>query len=298
MRGRRHIHVLCKHEQVVSVRKALEVVYEEDSVDLAILTFTSQHMLPWLDRFDASIPGWDPDLFPLEIPEATCFLVNRHASRPGDDVVIWSLLAGSKPFFDIKSFWREASRHFLEFRIGHLMSDLPRLEHVPGLRWAPSQPRLANSIRRFQSTTSDGGSPYVDTHHEQIYDGIGSRYGQIVPGGAFQAVWCVHEFTAPPYLENNNPDTTDKGILERKEILSDVARQFMVSGQRSCLLRPASHDFPQDENQTILYRGNGGGPLVAVVSHHRRYAWKWEGLYEWPLEIELPIFNHRNMWIV
>jgi hypothetical protein len=66
-------------------------------------------------------------------------------------------------------------------------------------------------------------------------------------------------------------------------------------GPRSCLLRPASHNFIQGENQTILYRGTGGDPLVAVVPHHRIHAWKWEALYEWPLEIELSSFYYRSM---
>ena len=60
-------------------------------INLANLTLASQHMLPWEDRLNSSIPGYDPDLLPLGVAEATLLLFNRHASRNGDNIVIWTL---------------------------------------------------------------------------------------------------------------------------------------------------------------------------------------------------------------
>jgi hypothetical protein len=295
MRGRRHVHVLCKNDKVVSVKRALEVVHKFGYIDIAVLVFTSQHLLPWLDRSGPSIPGYDPDLLPLPIPEATCLLVNRHASRPGDDVVIWTLLAGPKPFFDPIDFWKEAWRKLVEIRTGFLMSDIPRLQHTPGLRWAPSQPRLANSIGIFTSSTAV--PPHVYAPSEQVYDGINSRYGRILPGGALEAVWYVYEFIVTSSSSDADSLTEDKTLLERQQVLNHIATLYKVFNSRSRLIRPASA-YPGSENFTVLYQGKAGGPLVAVVSHLRGQAWKWEGLYEWPVEVELPIFDEQFLRIV
>ncbi|KAF2102699.1 hypothetical protein NA57DRAFT_71686 [Rhizodiscina lignyota] len=289
MRGRRHIHVLCKDEAVVSVQKALEVVHQRGNVDLATLVLTSQHMLPWLDRVKI-VDYYDPDNSPLDISEATLLLVNRHASRPGDDVVIWTLLVGPEPFFDLIDFWRDSWTKGLEVRTGFLMSDIPRLQDVPGLRWAPSQPRLGNSTRTFPSSRAP--QHRVSASYEQVFDGIGSRYGRILRGGAFAAVWQIHKFV--PWDTDIDLDT---GLSKTQRVLKDIATQYTLGNTRALILRPASH-FPLSEDQVILYKGSGGGPLVAVVSNHREHAWRWQGLYEWPLDVELPNFYEQYLRIV
>ena len=114
-RGRRRIHVLCKNNTVISVMKALDVVHQRGRIDLANLTLTSQHMLPWFDRLNSSISGYDPDLLPLGVPEATLLLFNRHPSRHGDVVVIWTLHTYSSIR---KIFGSMYGRHYKSFQLG------------------------------------------------------------------------------------------------------------------------------------------------------------------------------------
>lgn len=290
MRGRRRIHVLCKNNTVVSVKKALDVVHQRGHVDLATLTLTSQHMMPWLDRSDSSIPGYDPDLLPLKIPEATLLLVNRHASRNGDDVVIWTLLTGSQPFFDPKDFWVHVWTMLQELPTGYLFSDVPRLQEIPGLRWAPSQPCRANSIRSFSSTVPQRRTlPSLG----QFFDGQGTRYGRVHRGGAFAAVWQTFELVACSTV-----NTTQYGICSKSwQVLQDIRKQFRLADPRTLLLRPASY-YPLGENHTVLYKGDGGGPLIAVVAYKTEEVWIWRGLYEWPLDVELPKFREQHLRII
>lgn len=297
MRGRRRIHVLCKNEVVVSLRDVLEVVHESGRIDIAILAFTSEHLLPWQDIGDASIPEYDPDLQPIRVSEATSFLVNRHASRPGDDIVIWTLLMGKKPFADPVDFWKNQWTLLREIPTGFLMSDVPRLGTVPGLRWAPSQPCLSGSIQSFSHSASKFEAHAYAGTSQQVYDGANSRYGFIHHGGALEAVWFAFEFTittnsSKVYQWHKCDEATKFNLL-----LNDISTKFGGSRVPFCLLRPAAA-YPVSENFTVLYKGRGGGPLVAVISHYQKQAWKWEGLYEWPLEVELPVFNERLLKIV
>lgn len=291
MRGRRRIHVLCKNNTVISVMKALDVVHQRGHIDLANLTLTSQHMLPWLDRSDSSIPGYDPDLLPLGIPEATLLLFNRHASRNGDDIVIWTLLTGSRPFFDPKDFWVHVWTTLQELPTGYLFSDVPRLQQIPGLRWAPSQPRRANTIRSFPSST-------VPQHQRltslgQFFDGVGTRRGRVYRGGAFAAVWQTFELVACSTVHTAQCGDSSKS----QQVLHDIGKQFKLEGSRALLLRPASY-YPLGENHTVLYKGDGGGPLTAVVSYKTEGVWIWRGMYEWPLEVDLPTFREQPLRIV
>jgi hypothetical protein len=84
MRGRNNIHILCQDEAVVSARKTFELVYARGCIDIAILLLTSQHLVP----FESEVNKIARELQPLDIPEATALVSQRHVSRPGDDIVI------------------------------------------------------------------------------------------------------------------------------------------------------------------------------------------------------------------
>lgn len=290
MRGRRHIHILCKNDTVVSVNKALNVVHQRGHIDLATLTVTSEYLIPWLEKRDSSNPSHDLDMLPLPVPEATLLLVNRHASRNGDDVVIWTLLTGSQPFFDPKDFWVHLWTRQEELPTGYLFSDVPRLQKIPGLRWAPSQPRRANSIRSFSSTVPQRRIP---PSLGQFYDGEGTRNGRVCRGGAFAAVWQTFEFVACSTV----PTAQYGNCSNSQQVLQDISKQFMLADSRTLLLRPASI-FQLSEDKTVLYKGDGGGPLIAVVSYKTKEVWIWRGLYEWPLDVELPTFREQHLRIV
>ena len=109
IRGRRSIYLLCKYNKVLSLRETLEIVHREGSISLSILFLTAQHLLPPPDKdlnetfpsklyFDMKSKGF------VSIEEAGSLLSWRQASRPGDDIVIWSLLVGDEKFNDARAF--------------------------------------------------------------------------------------------------------------------------------------------------------------------------------------------------
>jgi len=138
----------------------------------------------------------------------------------------------------------------VEIRTGFLMSDIPRLQHTPGLRWAPSQPRLANSIGIFTSSTAV--PPHVYAPSEQVYDGINSRYGRILPGGALEAVWYVYEFIVASSSSDADSLTEDKTLLERQQVLNHIATLYKVSIHVVASLGRPQHIG--SENFTVLYQ--------------------------------------------
>jgi len=282
MRGRKNIYILCAHDVIVSVRDVLQTVYTNGSIDIAILTLTSQHLVPW--QFEDDESGREMD--PLDIPEATALLAHRHASRLGDDIVIWSLMLSTEPFFTARGLW-ESKAGIL--RSGYLMSDLPRLQHVSGRSWAPSQPRLANAV-----WTHDAYSLKLVRHPGRVYDGIGSTWG-IIDKGGFKTSWYIYEHGQPqnPSLGEDRLDT-----LETNRILSDLVRQCGINERLISLIYPSPHGPVQREDNRALYVGHLGRPLYAVISSEDGAVWKWVGLYEWPSSVETPEFTLKILALI
>ena len=82
-----------------------------------------------------------------------------------------------------------------------------------------------------------------------------------------------------------------------QQVLRDITIQFTLEESRALLLRPASF-YPLSEDHTVLYKGDNGGPLIAVVSYKTDGVWIWLGLYEWPSDVELTKFRERYLRIV
>jgi hypothetical protein len=159
MRGRKNIHFLCRNNEVVQLKKILEMVCQYGSIDLAILFLSSQHMLPAVkheieaqyfparDTLEEVTQGFIP------IQEATCLLGNRHASREDDDIVIWSLLTGAKPYYNARELWCDRiNTSSQSINTGFLLSSVPRLCGVKGLSWAPRQPTFHSSPNSVSTT--------------------------------------------------------------------------------------------------------------------------------------------------
>jgi hypothetical protein len=173
------------------------------------------------------------------------------------------------------------------------MSNLPRL-NVPGLRWAPSQPCLAGPIPTLHRPGVVLGTT---VGIDQVYDGIGSRStGPLERGGALGAVWQVYEATISADLCSSSSITSEGTVLSN-QVLGDIGRQLSMFDKCVRLLQPAAN-YPLPENNAVLYRGVNGGTLVAIVSHHAKNAWKWEGLYEWPVEVKMPPFEEMFLLLV
>lgn len=130
VRGRHSIHLLCKNNKTVRFRDVVHDVLEYGSIDLAILSFTVPHMLP----DSPNLTGfWSRE-------EVGQVLSYRPASRNGDDMVIWSLLANERACDSAEDFWHKVARISGDFvHTGFLMSTAPRLQ-TKGLSWAPCTP--------------------------------------------------------------------------------------------------------------------------------------------------------------
>lgn len=192
MRGRRNIYLLCKDNKVLPFRETLDIVCREGSIDLSILFLATQHLLPPEDfedeRFSATYYSSILRLVTLE--EAGSLLSHRQASRPGDDVIIWSLLIDEKKFDSAESLWKNQIRMIRQpnrrlvaangINTGFLLSSAPRIKGFRGLGWAPISPTLDQSASRA----------YV------AEDGHGTAKALITPEG-LKGQWAVHRFSIP-----------------------------------------------------------------------------------------------------
>ena len=165
-RARRTIHLLCKNNTVVSLKQVFETVCTSGPLDIAILTLAMWHAVPTFDDSYLGMPIAVGDRRRFETGYLTAemsgrSLINRPASRPGDDIVIWSLLMNEKTVFeDAEAFWknmqaadpshtdttRQAYYHAAQVGTGYLVSSIPRL-NIKGLGWAPVSPTSSFSTQ-------------------------------------------------------------------------------------------------------------------------------------------------------
>ena len=136
VRGRHNIHLLCKDNRVIPFLRVVRDVFDHGSIDLAILSFTVPHIFPKPVSGDKQEAG-DKFLY-MTREESGQALSYRPASRKGDDVMIWSLLANDDSCELPEKLWQSRARKYDgEFvHTGFLMSSAPRLQ-TEGLSWAP-----------------------------------------------------------------------------------------------------------------------------------------------------------------
>lgn len=151
-RGRNNVQVLCKGYVTVSLKESVEVVYRTGNVDIALFLHTIPHLLPPAKHYvprNTYRPHNGTGF--VDIETSSSYLSHRAASRPGDDVVIWSLLLSDKIYHDAETFWRSSKGHYLASNF--LVSSAPGLK-CRGLRWAPSSP-----VAQLQKELSEGPGP-------------------------------------------------------------------------------------------------------------------------------------------
>ena len=116
------MHILCSENKIISFKETLSFICKEGSMELAILFLTREHLLPSVNT-------------PKTLEAAGNQLSHRYASRPGDDVVIWSLLSGATTFNSAEALWKSRiSGREGAIKTGCLMSSAPRLGNVKYLR--------------------------------------------------------------------------------------------------------------------------------------------------------------------
>lgn len=175
MRARHNIHLLCKDNKIISLRDCLLNVHRFGAIDIAILFLTNEYLLPALrakplDRNPAKSSLRVQDGY-ISVEESICLLAYRHVSRPGDSVVIMSLLHDISPAYTAETFWKAKIGSIIN--TGLLFSSQPRLR-CKGFGWAPSQPEVL-------AVAIDADSPQQRQH--LLFNGSNTNAAQITSGG-------------------------------------------------------------------------------------------------------------------
>lgn len=309
-RGRRALHLLCKDNAVVSLQQIIKFVNQRGVLDIEILLLAMPHFLPLLD--DRRLVGIACDtpeqrqLFIagyLGIETSGNLLSHRPASRPGDDVVIWSLLISDKTVFNnAEAFWRSMQGSAYQtpivngrvystaatIKTGYLVSSAPRLT-TKGLGWAPATPTFQTSA---QSDTS-GSSGLNATE---------STLGRVTLDGLV-ADWLLWKFK-----------TIDGRHLPRtlyKHNLTRIYERFLKGYRWGAILCSIERDTmderwyydsnrtkktmvvicgTNDMNGSVVekYSGTIVGPYIRWDENHEAVAWQWRGVYLWDDAEPLP----------
>ena len=291
-RGRAKTFALCKGNTPVSLRDTVDAVYREGCLDIAPLLLTLPHLLPSFQAKEKGLTNGFPFSKGFLITEiAGSLLSHRPASRPGDDIVIWSLLLQDEVFHDAESFWR--SREGSVLATSFLMSSAPRLRK-PGLRWAPSSP-MAEALR----------FPALKTKTRILaFDGSDSDVGMISSEG-FSAPWWFFDFVGPypgsSKLSNILGVKVSSEDTACRRNLSRIRRTYLKGCLWGALLRPIR---AATSRQSTAYRGDSSKTFVAVCGTNARVqfymrrepddqleGWHWKGLYQWDISEPLPNFT-------
>lgn len=288
VRGRHKIYLLCKDDQIVPFKELLETVLQEGSIDLAILAFAVPHLLPINAATHEPMQSWlklpvRHGYLPIEV--AGGLLSHRAASRPGDDIVIWSLLLRENIFYNAEDFWR--GREGSSLFTGFLMSSAARLK-VKGLHWAPSSPTT-----HLSSLDAVSG----EAHHYRAFDGSNTELGKVTKKG-FVAQWLLCKVDGL----SNSLFASRKWLKSSEHILSDrkadtnierIKAEYLRSYRWGALLQPLSTGANNVATGPARYRGDIRGTLLAVCASNDRgkSGWKWRGVYEWDMAEPLPMFS-------
>jgi hypothetical protein len=318
MRGRKNMHLLCKNDEVLSFYDLVLRLHQHGRVDLSALSLVAQHLIPAYLRLvgcewnrpkyaeDWDDPGWEISGI-VDPFEAGSLLSHRHASREGDNVVIWSLLCTQSVFYTAQSLWTNGM--LMKGRlipIGFLISSLPRLRKEKGLSWAPSQPDLPPTdvnethIRRF---------PAFSAHN--------SRRG-IFTGTELRALWLRCLVKCPKSegysssslrewmrnLKKTKNATSRKRVPQERESpiqerIDKIVSQHLKNFRWGALLRPVVDDGSTDFGGHFIeeyyvpfdYEGVADGPLVAIVGSNDNQKWTYLDIFEWTNNVELPTFK-------
>lgn len=291
-RGNRSIHLLCQADETVSLLGLLKLVWATGSMDLAILVASSEHLVPFAEGEDCKT-----------IEEAATMLSLRHASRAGDDVIIWSLLNSRTPTDDPLVFWRATKAVNTAF----LLSTAPRLRdsdgrRIRGFSWAPASPNARLQTR--EALIAPNRSQRYTIRH-QVYDGNGSCVGAICDKG-LTATWRYHDLTPDVIKElleddlgnetyNMDPEDWEMQYGDQLHDEEDTTGMFhsldvpvycreameaLRQGRQARLLRAASDDDHRPY-QATADRGDDFGPAVALVfSNDDGRSWVWQDVYQ------------------
>ena len=276
IRGRRNLHLLCADNEVVSLRELIKRVLYYGAVDLAVLALAVKHSLP------------SKTAYRMSIMEASALLSHRHATRSGDDILIWSLMSRqSSMTADPKGFWALSVGRYLN--TGYLMSAAPRLEGVKYFSWAPCSPNVGG----IHGLINSDGLAYSS-------DGEGSEVGRITEKG-LEAIWLIY------LIQAEDDGDFMRGVYDPNPCWEAV-KELRQKHRRVCLLMPKSLQRGEYSGAEETKRRN---KLVAVGYSNAADArplvtktgeiedqWTWGGVHEWPRAVARPAFDWESILLM
>ncbi|KAI4155676.1 MAG: hypothetical protein LQ340_000843 [Diploschistes diacapsis] len=231
-------------------------------------------------------------------------LNHRPASRPGDDIVIWSLLISDNTVYHTaEDLWKSMQGPILQkstengqivsnglsIRTGYLVSTAPRL-NVPYLHWAPSTPTFISSVQSISpSLSGDDGADYgrvtpdglvadwwlwkfdnmetgssLDRRRFRNLTFIRERYWQ---GYRWGAVLC------PIYEPTYNGGSNDDGRWWQE-----------VGGRarRTSVVVCGTNDAKGTVTEAYVCKDDRSGPpWIRWEKNIEAKGWEWRGVYQW-----------------
>lgn len=301
-RGRHSIYALCKDNVTVSLKETVETVYNKGSIDIALLLLSIPHLLPSRDNKNFKTIGNAFESGFMTVETAGSLLSHRSASRPGDDVVIWTLLISntieetlpSSPVRNLcrhdtiheqsKAFWKRQQGRYLS--TSFLLSSAPRLK-TRGLRWAPSSP-----------TAELWESPLDGTKTRLLaLDGTESEGGSITKDG-FMAKWLMYDFVGgligaravSSFIKVEVDPVDDRCQVNLRRIRQRYLRGFLWGA----ILRPVDSRKYGDpapsrsDQKSLVVVCATNKRCTCPFSQDDRIFWTWRGVYEWDTREPLP----------
>lgn len=295
-RANRSIQLLCKDDQTVALLDLLRDVWNNGRVDLAVLLGGVEHLLP------SNNP---PSRKGLE--EAGYSLSQRHASRVGDDVVIWGLMNGRSGQDDALSLWQAQT----VVRTAFLVSSAPRIKGILGFGWAPCSPRITPQ-KRICWAQNQG---YIVRYPS--YDGGGSALGYITANG-LRALWMIQDVGKDTIVEArerflelydaqslgedflHDPDTTideAEGYTRPDMAIACDVEDLIRNGLLVRSLRPATEDGLASYDGSERRGQSSDLTIVICYKTEEKELWIWEGVYRWGVGTPFEIWRPEEMLI-
>jgi hypothetical protein len=286
MRGRRNLHLLCKNEKVVRLYDIICHVQSHGRIDISVLMVNAQHLLPAQRPKPGVELSWHQDRAKglINVSEASLLLSHRHASREGDEVVIWSLLCSETACYTAMDFW-EVIRNgpTPDIPTSYIMTNLPRIRKPlryleRRLGWAPCRPNfpetwdVRTNKRYFIVPTSDL-----------------CTWGHISKDG-FVATWLAMSFECS-WFSRWLSISAEKDPVEQQ--LFSIVKTHLRSYKLGALIQPCD-----GFDQPIRYRGSVEGHLLAIIGYDNHERWHWKGVVDWPLTVPLPQFRRKKLTII
>ena len=304
----RNIHVLCKDNQITSLAENLARVHLEGSIDVGVTFLAADHLIPrshrshWYNLIETEAEanmGGDPGATnsensqdereagwsayrSLHIDKAGTFLNHRHASRPGDEIVIWSLLCTDKVFDRAEDLWAA----FVGWKLNtiFLISSAPRIQNCKGLSWAPIRPNPPPLL---------DGSPPIEDYC--IAQDMQSEQAAISKEG-LRGKWFVSQFQALRHKSGARESGSIGSPPDSKRQCLKITEIYLGSHKWGALLQAAT--MRPGNPSPIQYTGPSSGRVVAVVASDDCSSWVWRGVYTWNVDLEpLPGFVLQEILI-